>query len=49
MKKPVACHRSTRATYVNISENHITWRREKSDDGKAWEKFMVNEAYRSKT
>ena len=48
MKEPVASHVFTRATYTNISENHFTWRGEKSDDGKAWEEFMVIEAYRGK-
>lgn len=48
MKEPVASHAFTRATYTNISANHFTWRGEKSDDGKAWEEFMVIESYRSK-
>jgi hypothetical protein len=48
MKEPVASHVLTRATYTNISENHFTWRGEKSDDGKAWEEFMLIEAYRNK-
>jgi hypothetical protein len=48
MKEPVASHVLTRATYTNISENHFTWRGEKSDDGKVWEEFMLIEAYRSK-
>jgi hypothetical protein len=37
----------TRATYTNISETHFTWRRESSNDGDAWNEFMVIEAYRS--
>jgi hypothetical protein len=45
MEEPVASRVFTRATYTNISENHFTWRGEKSDDGKAWEEFMVIEAY----
>ena len=48
MKEPVASHVFTRATYANISENHFTWLGERSDDGKAWEKFIVIEAHRSK-
>ena len=47
MKEPVASHVLTRATYTNISENHFTWRGERSDDGKTWEEFMVIEADRS--
>jgi hypothetical protein len=46
-KEPVAAHAFTRATYTNISENHFTWRGEKSNDGKSWEEFMVIEAYRA--
>lgn len=46
-KEPVAAHAFTRATYTNISENHFTWRGEKSSDGKSWEEFMVIEAYRA--
>jgi hypothetical protein len=45
-KEPVAAHAFSRATYTNISENHFTWRGERSNDGKAWEEFMVIEAYR---
>ncbi|HEY3205047.1 MAG TPA: hypothetical protein VGL03_15465 [Thermoanaerobaculia bacterium] len=45
-REPVAAHTYTRATYTNISNNHFTWRGEKSDDGKAWSEFMVVEAYR---
>jgi len=47
MKEPVASHVLTRATYTNISENHFTWRGERSEDGKTWEEFMVIEADRS--
>lgn len=46
MKEPVARHALTRATYTNISKNHFTWRGERSDDGKAWEEFLIVEAYR---
>lgn len=48
MKEAAASHAFTRATYTNISENHFTYRGEKSDDGKAWEEFMVIEAHRNK-
>ncbi len=48
MKEPVAAHLLTRATYTNISENHFTWRGERSNDGKTWEEFMVIEAYRNR-
>jgi hypothetical protein len=46
-KEPVAAHAYTRATYTNISEEHFTWRGEKSEDGKTWSEFMVVEAHRS--
>ena len=45
-KEPVAAHAYTRATYTNISEQHFTWRGEKSDDGKTWNEFMVIESCR---
>ena len=45
-KEPMAAHAYTRATYTNISEEHFTWRGEKSDDAKAWGEFMVVECYR---
>jgi len=48
MKEPVGPHKLTRATYTNISENHFTWRGERSDDGKEWEEFLVIEVYRRK-
>lgn len=48
MKEPVALHAFTRATYTNISTNHFTWRGERSNDRKAWEEFLVIEAYRGK-
>ena len=47
-REPVAHHALTRATYTNISENHFTWRGERSNDGKTWEEFLVIEAYRRK-
>jgi hypothetical protein len=47
-KEPVAAHPYTRATYTNISENHFTWRGEKSDEGTTWSEFMVVELYRRK-
>lgn len=43
MKEPVAQHAFTRATYTNISGNHFTWRGERSNDGKAWEEFLIIE------
>jgi hypothetical protein len=49
MKEPAASHAFTRATYTNISESHFTYRGEKSDDGKAWEEFIVIEACRGQT
>jgi hypothetical protein len=45
-KEPMAAHAYTRATYTNISEEHFTWRGEKSEDAKTWSEFMVIEAYR---
>lgn len=48
MKEPLAPHAFTRATYTNISENHFTWRGERSNDRKTWEEFLVIEVYRSK-
>jgi hypothetical protein len=47
LREPVAAHAYTRATYTNISEQHFTWRGEKSDDGTAWSEFMVVEVYRT--
>jgi hypothetical protein len=46
-KEPTAGHAYTRATYTNIFSERFTWRGEKSEDGKAWNEFMVVEAYRS--
>ena len=48
MKEPLAAHVFTRATYTNISDNHFTWRGERSNDGKTWEEFMVIECYRNR-
>ena len=45
-QEPVAAHAFTRATYMNITPSHFTWRGERSNDGKAWEEFLVIEAYR---
>lgn len=45
-EEPMAAHAYTRATYTNISDEHFTWRGERSDDGKAWTEFMVVEAHR---
>jgi hypothetical protein len=46
-KEPVGAHALTRATYLDISPSHFTWRGERSNDGKAWDEFLVIEAYRS--
>lgn len=45
-KEPVGTHALTRSTYLNISDSHFTWRGERSNDGKAWEEFLVIEAHR---
>jgi len=42
-KEPMAARAYTRATYTNISEEHFTWRGEKSEDAKTWSEFMVIE------
>lgn len=47
-KEPSGPHAYTRSTYLNISQNHFTWRGEKSNDGKEWEEFLVIEVYRRK-
>lgn len=47
MKEPVAAHAFTRATYTIVSENHFTWRGERSNDQKTWEEFLVIDVYRS--
>lgn len=46
-KEHVLAHAYTRATYTNISYRRFRWRGESSDDGKAWDEFMVIEAYRT--
>ncbi len=46
-KEPSGPHAFTRSTYLNISKDHFTWRGERSNDGKTWEKFLVIEVYRS--
>lgn len=46
MKEPAVAGALTRATYMNISGNHFTWRGERSADGKAWAEFMRIECYR---
>ncbi|MBZ5602415.1 MAG: hypothetical protein LAO79_08920 [Acidobacteriia bacterium] len=46
MKEPVAAHLFTRATYMNISADHFTWRGESSSDGTTWEEFLVIECDR---
>lgn len=46
MKEPMAPHAFTRATYTNLSEDHFTWRGERSDDQETWEEFLVIECYR---
>ena len=47
LKEPVAAHALTRATYLDISESHFTWRGERSFDGESWEEFLVVEANRT--
>jgi hypothetical protein len=46
-REPVAAHAYTRATYMNISDSHFTWRGEKSDDRRTWSEFLVVEADRN--
>ena len=48
LREPMAGHAYTRATYTKNSDNHFTWRGERSDDRKSWTEFMVLEAYRTK-
>jgi hypothetical protein len=43
-----AAHVFTRATYANISQNHFTWRGERSSDRKTWEEFLVIQCYRDR-
>jgi hypothetical protein len=45
-REPMAGHAYTRATYTNISDDHFTWRGEKSDDLKTWTEFLIVEAHR---
>jgi len=45
-KEPLGAHSLTRATYLDISPGHFTWRGEGSSNGKAWEEFLVIEAHR---
>lgn len=40
-KEPLAAHPYSRATYTDISEDHFTWRGERSADGNCWNEFMV--------
>jgi hypothetical protein len=42
-KEPAAAHAYTRASYKNISEEHFTWRGEKSDDGKTFPNLRARE------
>lgn len=49
MLEPMAAHRLTRATYTSVSEDRFTWRGERSNDGKAWDEFMIIEGYREKS
>jgi hypothetical protein len=46
---PMTAHAFMRATYTNISGNHFTWCGERSNDGKAWEEFLVIECYRNRS
>lgn len=47
-REPTGARAYQRVTYTNISKTYFTWRGERSDDGKAWNEFMVIEANRSK-
>jgi hypothetical protein len=55
IKEPVATqpdaylrtHVFTRATYINASDNHFTWRGERSNDRKSWQEFLVVELDRN--
>jgi hypothetical protein len=55
IKEPVATqpdaylrsHVFTRATYLNVSENHFTWRGERSNDRTSWQEFLVVELDRN--
>jgi hypothetical protein len=46
LDETMANHTLTRATYTNISPDHFTWRGERSNDGKAWEEFLVVDVHR---
>ena len=46
-KEPMASHSYTRASYLNVSDTHFTWRGEKSEDMKTWAEFMILQAYRA--
>jgi hypothetical protein len=46
MKEPIAQHVFTRATYTNMSEDHFTWRGDRSNDRQTWEQFLDVELYR---
>jgi hypothetical protein len=41
--KSTPLHVLTRATYTDFSEDHFTWRGERSSDGKTWEEFLIIE------
>ena len=47
MQEPIAAHALTRATYSNVTDDHFTWRGERSSDGTIWEEFLVVELYRT--
>lgn len=46
-KEPTGDHAYTRATYTSASEDHFTWRGNRSVDGESWGEFMVVEAFRA--
>jgi hypothetical protein len=48
LREPVGDHKYLRATYTKVSDEHFTWRGEKSDDRKTWSELLVLEAYREK-
>ncbi len=45
-KEPSAGHLFTRASYIKLSRDHFTWLGEKSNDRKAWSKFLIVECSR---
>ena len=45
-REPMVGHTFTRASYMNISDRHFTWKGESSQDGKKWTEFMVVECER---